>query len=38
VVSVPASEYQVMVTDMTENLPTAVGLYRKRADVENVYI
>lgn len=33
----PEYEYQVLVTDMSENLATAVALYRQRADAENVY-
>ena len=37
VVSAPEYEYQVLVTDMAENLATAVALYRQRADAENVY-
>jgi hypothetical protein len=37
VVKAPEYEYQVLVTDMSENLATAVALYRQRADAENVY-
>jgi Transposase DDE domain group 1 len=37
VVRAPEYEYQVLVTDMSENLATAVALYRQRADAENVY-
>lgn len=37
VVSAPQYKYQVLVTDMAENLATAVALYRQRADAENVY-
>jgi hypothetical protein len=37
VVPAPEYEYQVLVTDMSENLATAVALYRQRADAENVY-
>jgi hypothetical protein len=37
VVRAPEYEYQVLVTDMTENLATVVALYRQRADAENVY-
>jgi len=33
----PEYEYQVLVTDLSENLATAVVLYRQRADAENVY-
>jgi hypothetical protein len=37
VAKTPEYEYQVLVTDMSENLATAVALYRQRADAENVY-
>jgi len=37
VVRAPEYEYQVLITDMSENLATAVALYRQRADAENGY-
>ena len=37
VVSEPAYEYVVLVTDLEENLLTVMHLYRQRADVENAY-
>ena len=33
----PAYEYQVLVTNLTEELLTVADLYRQRADAENVY-
>lgn len=35
--SAPEYEYQVMVTNLTEELLTVADLYRQRADIENVY-
>jgi hypothetical protein len=33
----PESEYQVLVTNLGEEILTVAGLYRQRADAENVY-